>query len=215
MESNGHSDDGGIALETPEYQWHYGGQEWDKHVEWQRCQALRGAIRSSIISVIVCAGAALVSRSWIAVAVTLLLTGWIPVMEVLSANSSSKSLLGRPADSIVGVAQVSYTHFVLGERVVRLDNRRILGAKLYQIGRGVRAAADQKADNSNAAPAYIKIIHKGKMRRSSALPELILIPAGKEQEAQEIVKALLERKLKDAKEEAEKRKPWQFWRREQ
>ena len=211
-----HSDDGGIAVEALKYQWHYGEQEWDKHVEWQRRLALRGAIRSSFIAVIVCAGAALVSRSWIVVAVTLLLTGWIPVMEVLSANSSSKSLLGKPVDSIVGVAQVSYTHFVLGERVVRLDNRRILGAGIYGTGRGARGArgaADPETGNSDAAPVYLKIIHKGKMRRSSTLPELILIPEGKEEEAQEIVEALIERKLKEAQEEAEKRKPWQFWRR--
>lgn len=203
-------------MEALKYQWHYGEQEWDKHVEWQRRLALRGAIRSSFIAVIVCAGAALVSRSWIVVAVTLLLTGWIPVMEVLSANSSSKSLLGKPADSIVGVAQVSYTHFVLGERVVRLDNRRILGAGIYRTGRGARGArgaADLEMGNADAAPVYLKIVHKGKMRRSSTLPELILIPEGKEEEAQEIVEALIERKLKEAQEEAEKRKPWQFWRR--
>lgn len=201
-------------METLEYRWHYSEQAWDKHVEWQRRHALRGAIRSSFISVIACAGAALVSRSWIAAVVILLLMGWIPVMEVLSANNSSKSLLGKPADSIVEVAQVSYTHFVLGERVVRLDNRRILGAELYRTGHDARGAADLDTDNSDKAPVYLKIVHKGKTRRSNTLPELILIPAGKEQEAQEIVKALTERKLKEAKDEAEKRKPWQFWKRE-
>lgn len=200
-------------METLKYQWHYSEQEWDKHVAWQRCQALRGAIRSAFISVIACAGIVLVSRSWVALAVVLLVTAWIPVMEVFSANSSSKNLMGKPAESIVGLSQVSYTHFVLGERVVRLDSRRILAAELCRAG---GSAAPQEADNqadNSAAPVYLKIVHKGKTRRSSALPELILIPLGKEQEAREIIKAMTERKSRDAKDEAAKRKPWQFWKR--
>ena len=192
-----YSDDGGIALESMEYQWHYSNSEWDRHIAWQRRQALRGAIRSSVISVIACVGAVLVSQSWVAAVVVLLLTGWIPVMEILSANSSSKSLLGKPADSVVALMRVSYTHFVLGERVVRFDNRRILGAEL----------------NNSEPPTYLKIVHKGKMRRSNTLPELILVPEGKENEAQEIVKAFTELKQKQAKEEAAKRKPWQLWKR--
>lgn len=196
-------------METLKYQWHYSEQEWDRHVAWQRHQALRGAIRSVFISVIACAGIVLVSRSWVALAVVLLLTAWIPVMEVFSANSSSKNLMGKPVESIVGLEHLSYTHFVLGERVVRLDSRRILAAELYRNGRG---AVPRGADNSAfAAPIYLKIVHKGKTRRSNTLPELIPIPAGKEQEAREIVKALTERKLRDAKDEAAKRKPWQFW----
>jgi hypothetical protein len=204
--------DGGIALETPKFQWHYSDSEWDRHVEWQRHQALRGAIRSSFVSLIACAGVVLVSHSWVALAVLVLLTAWIPVMEVFSANSSGKSLLGKPAGSMVSLAQVSYTHFVLGERVVRLDNRRILGAELYRAGRSARGEAAREADDS-AAPIYLKIVHKGKMRRSNTLPELILIPEGREQEAQAMVQALTERKLKDAKDAAAERKPWQFWKR--
>lgn len=155
--------------------WTYTPDEWNRYLDDQWGQAFRGVIRSAAVFLALAAGVGLLSRQLIPFLVALVLMEWIPALEYHSARRSRQALGQEPQDSFVFEDVIRYRHFVLGERQARLGGRRVIRAGLRQGPTG---------------QTYLEVVHKGRSRKSSILPESIPVPDGRAEEANRVADRL-------------------------